>query len=706
MRHIRLILSYVSIAFLCAPLFAQPVYSTADTTLLPEIYLEEVQIVAMRESGRIGKLPLSAAVLDQELLKRQQINTLNAAGTIVPNVFMPDYGSRLTSPVYIRGVGSRINAPSVGLYVDNVPFFEKSTFEFDLLNTDRIEVLRGPQGTLYGRNTMGGLINVYSISPLAHEGTHLLFTVGNKAYVNAGASHYQRLSGKAGLAVSAGLNRHDGFFENTHVGENADRHLSAGGRLRLAWQLSPALMMEWTMHGEYLDQGGYPYAVHDYESDNTMDVQYDRPSSYKRNMGSNGLLFRYSAPNFMIQSVTALQYVADKQSIDQDFTPADLVFAVQEQDHLMISQEFTARSHVGESYEWVFGLFGFSQRVDHDLDVAFGSDAVSMGIVPGLMSRGQQSITRIKGAAVYHQSTVHGIFTEDLSLTAGLRLDYEQASLDHEEGLYAAFPVPPASAFSSDLSFYELLPRLAVVYQLPSSGSIFLSVTRGYKTGGFNTVFEREEDRSFQPEYSWNYEFGTKLRMLNGRFSLQTALFYIDWKNQQLYQMLPSGQGSMLGNAGASVSKGFEFELAGKPVESLSFTLNYGYTHATFTDNEPRPGTDLSGNFIPYVPSHTLFCHLAYDFSWETDWLKNPSAGVSYLGLGKHYWNDTNTAYQDQYGTLQAMLAASIRELQVRLWARNLTNTSYHAFSFAALNNHYVQPGRPLTFGMDVRYNF
>ena len=685
---------------------AQVVYNAADTVGLPTLSLPEVEITSMRESGLLRLLPVSASVLDHGRLSSHRVHTTKQAAQYVANMFMPDYGSRLTSPVYIRGVGSRINAPSVGLYVDNIPYFEKSVFDFDLLDAERIEVLRGPQGTLYGRNTMGGLINVVSQSPFSRQGTALSLSGGNPGYVNTTLSHHQLLSPVLGVSVNAGIDRHEGFFRNEYLGENADAHLSAGARVRMAWQVTPSLMAELTSHLEHLDQGGYPYAIHYVDQGTTMPVRYNEPSSYKRMMSSHGLVFSYTTPAIRLQAVSALQYFDDRQAIDQDFTEADLVFALQTQDHLMVSQEVTARSNHRRNYQWVVGVFGFHQRLDHHLGIDFGEDAVAMRLVPGMLTRMQHADNRIRGAAMFHQSTLQHFLTRGLTLTAGLRLDYEDARLDHYASLEAAFPTPPATAFQSRMDYFQLLPRVALNYPAGRQGSVYGAVVRGYKTGGFNVVFEREEDRSFNPEFSWNYEVGYKGRLLENSLSVQASLFYIDWKNQQIYQMLPSGQGSMLKNAGASVSKGFELDIEAMPAPRLFITSSFGYTHAVFTENSPRPDTDLAGNFIPYIPRYTLFSGVSYRHPTKNKLLDAVRMQVNFRGVGAHYWNDANTFAQTAYGMLSMMLTVETGNLHVDLFANNITGTDYHAFSFTALGNQYVQPGRPATFGVGVRYAF
>jgi iron complex outermembrane recepter protein len=684
---------------------AQVVYNQADTTLLPSVQLDEIEITSMRESGRLKRLPLSAGVLSQQLITSQQIQTLKGASRYVANLFMPDYGSRLTSPVYIRGIGSRINAPSVGLYVDNIPYFEKSVFEFDLLDASRIEVLRGPQGTLYGRNTMGGLINVYSRSPFSYQGTDISLAGGNPGHISGAVSHAGKVSPVLAFSVNAGINRHDGFFRNEYLDQMADEHLSVGGRIRLAWQISSALTAEFTTHYEYLDQGGYPYAVYNATTEQAMGVSYNEPSSYDRKMSSNGLVLNYTTPTLRVQSVSAVQYFIDKQSIDQDFSVADLVFAIQDQSQKMFSQEITARSGHSGDYQWVVGVFGFIQQLDHDLQIDFGPDAVARRMVPALLTRHQASINDTRGAAIFHQSSLHNFLVPDLTLTAGLRLDHEIASLDHNAYMVAAFPTPPPSAFTSELSYFAWMPRLALNYSISDEAGVYAALVRGYKTGGFNVVFEAEEDRSFDPEFSWNYEVGFKGSFLQNRASLQASAFFIDWQNQQIYQMLPSGQGSMLKNAGVSVSKGFEIDMEALITKNLLLRASYGYTHATFIQNSPNPAADYAGNFIPYVPRYTLFGSLGYRLPTNNKMIDAWRFELTYQGVGEHFWSEDNAFSQAAYGLPGVRASMEAGALSVDVFVNNLSSTSYHSFSFSALGNRYVQSGRPATFGMNLRYS-
>ena len=156
-----------------------------EVDTLKIVDVEEVLIIAApKENRKLRELPNAVTLLSQQDMQAAQVNSIKNLTALVPNIFIPDYGSRLTSAVYIRGIGSRINTPSVGLYVDNIPYIDKSAFDFNYSDIERIDVLRGPQGTLYGRNAMGGLIKVHTKSPFSYQGTDFRIGAGTHNQYN------------------------------------------------------------------------------------------------------------------------------------------------------------------------------------------------------------------------------------------------------------------------------------------------------------------------------------------------------------------------------------------------------------------------------------------------------------------------------------------------------------------------------------------
>ena len=291
------------------------------------IDIEEVVVIATpKENNRLRQQPLSATSFSQGDMRNNSVTSVKSLSGLVPNLFIPDYGSKLTTSVYVRGIGSRINTPAVGLYVDNIPFIDKSAFDFNYSDIERIDVLRGPQGTLYGRNTMGGLIRVFTKSPFTYQGTDV--SLGAATYNNykASVTHYHRISDKFAFSAGAFYEHDGGFFENVaRNNEKIDKGNEAGGRMRAIWL------------------GGYPYQLTSlsetdiYYQDLKGDlgkVAYNNECGYMRHLLNGGLNLEHQAENFILSSVTGFQYLKDEMNLDQDFTRKNVYTMSQRQNSI------------------------------------------------------------------------------------------------------------------------------------------------------------------------------------------------------------------------------------------------------------------------------------------------------------------------------------------------------------------------------------
>jgi outer membrane receptor protein involved in Fe transport len=672
------------------------------------IRLEEVVISSGKETFRREELPASVSILPARELERKRIESLKSISAHVPNLYIPDYGSKLYAPVYIRGIGTRTGSPSVGLYVDGVPYMETTSFDFDLSDIDRIEVLRGPQGTLYGRNTMAGIINVTTLSPLQHRGTAIRLSGGNYGDAKAGVSHHARIGKKWGIAAGVNYLRKGGYFTNEYTGKKADERNDVSGRLRLTVQHSAKMLSDLHAHFEHSRQEGYPYSrcylqtvdagkTDSLKIERTDSVNYDHPSSYTRDLLSAGYRFAYSARRFTVRAVTGYQHVKDIQDVDQDFLPAPMISAMQKQRQNMLSQEVIARSDLSGNYRWVTGVFGFVQQTDKEVD-AFMKPADTHD----WRSYDQLSF----GWAVYHQSSYHNLLTRGLSATLGVRLDDEQSRQKYINRIITSSATREQANTDFPLRFFEFLPKASLSYR-PARQSFYVSVAKGYKTGGFNVSFNTEEERTFDPETSWNYEAGVKLQ-LPGATSIDAALFYIDWSNQQITQVIAlssGGSGSVIHNAGQSESKGVEVSVNTRPVKNLTANVHYGFTRARFKKYVYSDRADYSGNRIPLVPGQTVSAGASYRLPVAGQWLDEVVFHTQYSGTGKLFWLEKNTLSQDYYGLLDAGVAFRKGIVGVSVWAKNILAAKYNVYYFeiAQLNASYIQQGRPFTCGVDIK---
>lgn len=541
----------VTVAMGVTPAYSLPtnesISAPADTTRVIDI--EEVVVIATpKENNRLRQQPLSATSFSQGDMRNNSVTSVKSLSGLVPNLFIPDYGSKLTTSVYVRGIGSRINTPAVGLYVDNIPFIDKSAFDFNYSDIERIDVLRGPQGTLYGRNTMGGLIRVFTKSPFTYQGTDI--SLGAATYNNykASVNHYHRISDKFAFSAGAFYEHEGGFFENTaRNNEKIDKGDEVGGRMRAIWLPKENLKLDFTVNYEYSNQGGYPYQLTSlsetdiYYQDLKGDlgkVAYNNECGYMRHLLNGGLNIEHQAENFILSSVTGFQYLKDEMNLDQDFTRKNVYTMSQRQNSKTISEEIVLKSKPGRRWQWTTGVSGFYQWLNTEGPVTFHEDGLAwlnntinsnankympeipMGPTMSMKMAFSDIIngntlnipgyfkTPIFNTAIFHQSTFNDLFrVKGLSFTVGLRMDYENLKMNYNSGVdythtYSLsgemgnrkITMIPETEFSQNVkyegdlnhNYIQLLPKFAIQYDFNKNNNIYATVSKGYRSGGYN----------------------------------------------------------------------------------------------------------------------------------------------------------------------------------------------------------------------------
>ena len=294
--------------------------------------IDEVIVVSQpKEAFRLRQQPLSSTSFGNFEMNRLGARDLRELSSYIPNFVMPNYGSRLSSAVYVRGIGSRVNSPAIGVYVDGIPVMSKSAFNLHTYQLSRVDVLRGPQGTLYGQNTEGGLVRLYSRNAFDYQGTDVRIGYGSRRYSNLEASHYQRLGEDVALMVGGFYNAQTGFFRNTTTGERADDYQEAGGKLMLTGRLHSGWKVNVTADYQYVDQSAFPYGSLDLNTGKAEQPASTFPGSYRRNNLITGLTLSYDANTFSLASTTSYQYLKDHMYMDQDYLEADYMRMMQDQ---------------------------------------------------------------------------------------------------------------------------------------------------------------------------------------------------------------------------------------------------------------------------------------------------------------------------------------------------------------------------------------
>ena len=511
------------------------VETKVDTARVYDI--DEIVVVPQaKEHASLRQQPLSSTVLSSNEIEGLSLHDLKEISNFVPSFIMPNYGPRFTSSIYVRGIGSRVNSPSMGVYIDDIPLVNKTSFNIHTYQLDRIDVLRGPQGTLYGINTEGGLARQYTRNPMNYQGTDINLGIGSHFYRNTEVAHYAKVNEKLALSLSAFYDGTNGFFKNSLTGEKADNMDELGGRFRLVFKPSDRLSFDWTNDYQWVKQKAYPYGELNPENGKvTGNPNQDHQSKYKRNMFNSGLAIKVKSNGFDFQSNTSYQYLNDNLVMDNDYSPIDFIVVDQYQLGNALTQEFTFKSNNDSRWHWSSGVFLSYQWLKTVAPNTFGSafsnmmkstmhlDAAETGIynsILGSMSArmpeaaAKAAIEQAGGVNIgvsmlvpcrFHTPQFNfGLFHESnydisdrMTATIGLRYDYTNSKIRYNTngdfnllfsimGQDAAARVISIYNHEEKADFSQLLPKFGLTYKLNGGSNIYATVTKGYRAGGFN----------------------------------------------------------------------------------------------------------------------------------------------------------------------------------------------------------------------------
>ena len=458
--------------------------------------LDEVIVVAQpKETAALHLQPLSSSVLTSYEMRKLQIHDLGQLSDFVPSFQMPQYGSRLTSSIYVRGIGSRIENPSVGVYYDNIPLLSKAAFNHHFYMIDRVDVLRGPQSTLYGQNAEGGLVRIYSKNPMNYQGTDIRLGIGTGLWRNVEVAHHHRPSDRLAFTVAGFYSGLKGFIDNQNFSDKNDKSLEAGAKLRLIYAPTQKLTFDLTGDYQWVNQNGFGYGeFQPIESSSvspySLDVQDPATTimnGYRRNMVNSGLTVSYQMPRLLFTSTTSYQFLQDRMKMDQDYMTPDFLQLVQRQKQNAITQEFVLRSRGQQTWQHASGLFGAYQWLHTDAPVCFGdaitgpigsaiTNAMKSAMLQSMVAQMKQQMmergmpeaaaeaaaqkaaeaaiekagitmsaemavpetfrSRTFNFGAFHESNI--MLADRLKLTLGLRLNYDRVKVDYDALAYMA----------------------------------------------------------------------------------------------------------------------------------------------------------------------------------------------------------------------------------------------------------------------------
>ena len=676
------------------------------------MHLEDVVVVAAKFPAPSQEIPASVSALSGTLLEDAGVNLISEAAEYAPNVNMVEFTDRALSQPYFRGIGSGPNNPAVTTYMDGVPQLHGYSANIELLDVTQIEFVRGAQGMLYGRNTVGGVIHVLSRSP------NLLVWEGS---VEGGYGTYDlwdgriRLSGplvrdKLGLTMAVGYASRDGFSDNDITGHDMDNREAFFSKLQFQWFPTDDWSARFILFAERDRDGDYGLSDLTTLRGNPHHVQRDFEGYSDRDILAPTMVLEYSGDSVDFVSISGLVKWETHSATDLDYSPLPIMTRESMIRDLQLSQEFRWNSaddspillNEHMKLTWQAGALFFMQQYRET-----SVNQITFPLPVDLIS----PLARLDdtGLGAYAQGTLTAWELWDLAL--GLRYDYEEKEADLQTFYTPA--IAPPTALEPDRDFTRVSPQLSLTRRISPGKMLYGSVNRGYRAGGFNPVSPPGKE-AYDEETSWNYEIGVKTSWLEKRLTLTLAAFHISWEHLQLN--LPIGQSYYIANAGDAESSGVELEFTAKPTRNWDIFGALGYNRARFSDGTTSirtapSGTNseekVGGNHLIFTPEYTVSAGSQY--SWKLGQDARIFVRAEIAGYGRYFYNTANTESQKAYWLSNLRAGVESSHWFAEVWVKNAFDTEYVpvAFEFPNGQSGFLgESGAPRTIGLRTGFTF
>lgn len=678
--------------------------------------LQAVTVTANKVEEKIKDIPQSITLISGDALQDQGIRNIGDLVREIPNL---SSSFLYSNDVNIRGINSSTftNANPVVVYIDGIPQSNRFAYEALLENVDRVEVLRGPQGSLYGKDSIGGVINIITKTPGNTWGGQMGVEVANQGGRDLSFSAngplikdrlFITLSGKAG--------EQDGWITNSYPGMNADANRKNEQRFNLGLLFKASLQTQIRFNAAYDEQnnygadGGLVAFGGDYRSlsrENAKQTNFDQKTATRTQTNAQSLSFQHKFASVTLDAIATNKAIKVAGDYDVDWQSGNPLYdgLYQFQHSTIDTQTQEIRLSAGQAGDlrWVGGLY-FEQDEYRNTRYGMQYPGALMGM-PGVnLDMDAPSTTKSATQALFGQAMVPVM--RNLELTLGWR--YQRIKKDFNVAMHMQ-PVgttgaPPAMAINdASQTWNTFLPKAALSYDLNSRWKTYVSVAKGYLPGGYNywPVNSIEKDNRFAPQTSTNYEVGIRSDL--GRFYVSASLFYMDIKDIHVYSFDRTTGMIMASNGGKGTSKGAELESSYILNEHWEISAALGLAQATYDEYSAltsNGGSVNSGNRIEKTPAYTGKIGLQY------------TAGNGFYargdvrGQGKRYFNPENTLEDSAFTTIDVKLGYRTGAWDFYGYARNLTDTEYRTSVSSQSSGSLVTFGEPRRIGIGARYHF
>lgn len=696
----------------------------------PDTELEEVVVTARKRDESFRDVPITVNVFTAEQIEAAGIERPADFIELTPNMTLVETQNAGNAFVVIRGISQARNSePSVAVLVDGVLETNPAQFNQELFDIEAIEVLKGPQGALYGRNAIGGAILIRTREP----GDELQGMVRLGADSGPGwrgqASLGGPIAGSETWKFQAALSYMDtdGYINNAFLDEEADPYEDLSGRIKLLYRPNDTFRADLRLSGSKLKTQALYFNIVQDVNDTSLPVRVNNPGQNDRDMYNVSLKLDYQLGGGTLTSITAYDDLEEILTGDQfDFLPIPesfffntLGFDLNQSQFLDVdawSQELRYTSTAGERVQWIVGAY----YVSTDRFISTGNMVdTGNGVFPVYRQPSTNPLnpqaTFLADAqdnsawAVFADVTVQ--LNDRTELDLALRYDEderEQTTLTPEEFLpnVPGFPEGFTGQVREE-TWSELQPRVTLRYKPAQNLTWYGGYSRGFRSGGFNQTGVGAVAAStgilgvrdiFDAEVADTYELGFKGQFMNGRLNTNAAVYHTRTEGSYFFVFLAQNSTQNLGNLDEVEYQGFEFDINARPINGLDLFLGFGYT-----DSEIKEAADPTtiGNQAPLVSEYTI--NAAGQYRWPINSTLSAIARVDYQRIGDTWWDPANSTVRDPVDLIDARLGIEAGPWSVTAWGKNLNDKKYNAeFSPGG----FVFKAKPRRYGIDVVRRF
>ena len=684
---ISILLLVVHVLFIAEPATAQEQQAEQSTTL------NTITVTAQKQKENIQDVPVSITVLNTQDIEDMEVDSMQELINFSPNMHSFYSGILADYAIIVRGLSARTSITSgstAGLFVDGVPTLGSFGYEEGMVDIERVEFLKGPQGTLYGKSTEAGAINIVTRQPDNNfRGTASIKTGGLLSSESG-----DRLTGGASLSVSgpivkdrlffgiAGKYDHqDGFIKNTYTDDSEYDLDKSFVRTKLRWLPNDDLELRLLVSYYELEQDGQNQnlSASGAASYGLPAPAYRRVSSdfspYQNiTLDSQSLTILYDLTDEMtLTSITSRKGTNLDAALDMDFSPVRMMHGTTDSDIEKLAQEVRL-DRVSEKYNWLIGCYYDKDSLDAHQPVE--SDIPSMNF--------DQTLER-DGNAYAFFGNVGYFLTPHIKITGGLR--YEKQKMDFSCNM---LPEDRSNTWE------DISPKIALEYHFTPDMMAYVNAAHGYRTGGFNSQATNPEYYSYDEESLWSYEAGFKSVLMDKKLMFNLSLFYMDISDMQVMEAIGPYE-TYLTNAAKASSSGAEMDVRFKVTDSLTLSGGLGLTNIEFDDFKDAYG-NYEGNKNPFAPDYTFNLGASY---------RHPVgyyARVDLIGYGKMYMDKENTNAVDAYMLVNAKIGYETERYDIYLYGKNIFDKKYDSLGYYdGVYDLYSNPGQ---IGLEMVYRF